>query len=476
MYLTRIKQWKINKNYRAEEKEAFAACIVNAKREQSHVSGLTYNNRPLKVDRILRHNKAQLRKQRTQMSTPSHDDSVSSAADLPSRRRKRSNQSTNVSTATSSASSQQRLPSSLPSPAPVRSLHPPTDGTDTELILHQTKNFVNVVSGIPIQHADPSSPSITFWTDIKSAFYFLKKHSPQLAWPLLNAACHTPISVLISSPFTFLRELFSTLSPVHTKMHSLVRITLLRYLRQFSLIKIGAKHPITIIISQLELDPGTRHVSETSLRYLHSLHEHRQQVEKADSASPSNLNLPSPQPPSPNDLETFDTSRHLTILLRRDHDLASALSLGHTLITTAPTPSHRALAMTEVVHILSDMCDYTAALTLGQQVIDLYRAIQKEDFPDSRASYAMENMAELSHFRGEVREEERWLRCAVRGARKSRGAQDASTVFVEGKLRAVLEGQGRGNEMDEIEEEEVMMRDEEHGDGREEEVGSSAAR
>ena len=56
--------------------------------------------------------------------------------------------------------------------------------------------------------------------------------------------------------------------------------------------------------------------------------------------------------------------------------------------------------MVEVVHILSDMCDYSAALRLCQQVLDLYKILQGERYPDSRASYAMESHGRVVSFQG----------------------------------------------------------------------------
>ena len=46
-------------------------------------------------------------------------------------------------------------------------------------------------------------------------------------------------------------------------------------------------------------------------------------------------------------------------------------------------------------------------------------------------------MAELYHFRGDSKEEERWLSEALMGAEKSRDAGDSSTAFVREKLEKV---------------------------------------
>ena len=447
MYSTRIKQWKINKNYRAQDKEALATRIAQAHREKRPIDNITYHDRPIKVDRILRHFNTQRRKQRI-ISVTSHeeqqifDTSSDSSEDPPGELD--SIRSGEASTAdTSLATTPRRLrrgskkaghTSQASSPAPVKPLEPPIDGAHVELILYQTKNFYDVMTSI---HIDHRMGSTNFWTDVKSAIYYLKKNNETLAWPLLNNACRTPIVQLISVPITFLREIFSTLSPVNIKMHAPVRVTLLRYLRQMCHLRLGQSHPITLILTQLESDTGTRYTSETCLQHLLSLLYGRRHTEEQAEAATPELNLPSPAPPTPNDIAAFQTKRQLTILLRRDHDLPESLTLGQNLISSAPTLEYRAQAMVEVVHILSDMCDYSAAIRICQQVLDLYITLQGERYPDSRASYAMEAMAELYHFRGDGKEEERWLSEALMGAEQSRDAGDSSTAFVRGKLQEV---------------------------------------
>ena len=77
MYSTRIKQWKINKNYRAQDKEALASRIAQAHREKRPVDHITYHNRPVKVDRILRHFNTQRRKQRNAPVTSHLEEHIS---------------------------------------------------------------------------------------------------------------------------------------------------------------------------------------------------------------------------------------------------------------------------------------------------------------------------------------------------------------------------------------------------------------
>src|SRR5882757_6312956 len=55
MYNTRLKQWNICKNYRAEEKELLAARIAQAHLENRSIDNLTFKDRPVKLDRVLRH-------------------------------------------------------------------------------------------------------------------------------------------------------------------------------------------------------------------------------------------------------------------------------------------------------------------------------------------------------------------------------------------------------------------------------------
>ena len=254
MYSTRIKQWKINKNYRAQDKEALASRIAQAHREKRPVDHITYHNRPVKVDRILRHFNTQRRKQRNapvsshleeQISDPSSASSEDPSGELDSIRSGEAS-TANTSLATTprrlqrgNKKASQRTPVPA-SPTPVKPLEPPIDGAHVEVILHQTKNFYDVMTSI---HIDHRMGSINFWTDVKSAIYYLKKNNETLAWPLLNSACRTPIVQLISVPITFLREIFSTLSPVNIKMHAPVRVTLLRYLRQMCHLRLGQEPP-----------------------------------------------------------------------------------------------------------------------------------------------------------------------------------------------------------------------------------------
>ena len=94
--------------------------------------------------------------------------------------------------------------------------------------------------------------------------------------------------------------------------------------------------------------------------------------------------------------------------------------------------------MVEVVHILSDMCDYSAALRLCQQVLDLYQNPCREKIIRTAGRATLWKPWQSCIISGEiVKEEERWLSEALMGAEQSRDAGDSSTAFVRGKLEKV---------------------------------------
>ena len=216
MYNTRIKQWKICKNYRAQDKDALAARILHAHEANKTLSDITLNDRPVKIDRVLRYCRTQLRKQRTQAPASQQpeitaaDDSSTYQEQLPrahhTSEQEISNSSPKMVTPTSLNGRLER--SALTKYSYARPLSTPTDSANIELLLQQTQALYPLIA--PDSIPCSARPLTNFWTDIKSAIYFLKKNTPHLAWPLLNIACRASIKSLISTPVQFLRELFST--------------------------------------------------------------------------------------------------------------------------------------------------------------------------------------------------------------------------------------------------------------------------
>ncbi len=477
--MTRIKQWDLSKNLRAKDKEVLAAEIARAHSGHQPLNQVKFKGRPVKVDRVVRHYKALFRK-RKRAAIARHDkthDPQSRAGDGKQSSIRRGQAAApgqfSMALAKSPASRAAPAGSKQHSLITPRLLRPGHDGTDIELLLYSTSAFYSTLSTVPPSSLELMSKSTSFWVSIKSAIYFLKKHTPRLAWPLLNNACQAPISVLVSEPILLLRELFSTLSPINTKMHSQVRLMLLRYLRQLSYFGLGVQHPLTTILAQLVLDNGTRQVSETGIRYLLSPYEPSDSgsasISVADDSdefqigtssaasdyaetthSQSQINTFSSRHqllPTASHAHYVSTLRALINLHRRDYALSSALTLSDQLIrytTVQLSPSHplTLTGLTEKVHILSDLCDYRPALKIAHHILDIYRSIQGDSFPNSKACYAMEVPAELNHITGDTVEEEKWLRLSLEGAWKVRGG-DASVMFVRGKLEELLDGQGR---------------------------------
>ncbi len=70
MYNTRLKQWGVCKNYKAEEKELLALRITQAHLKNQSLDTITFRDRPVKFDRVLRHCKSRKRQKSGPSSKP----------------------------------------------------------------------------------------------------------------------------------------------------------------------------------------------------------------------------------------------------------------------------------------------------------------------------------------------------------------------------------------------------------------------
>lgn len=108
-----------------------------------------------------------------------------------------------------------------------------------------------------------------FWTELKHGIYLLKVQSPRLAWPAINKACDiAPRALRSADDFSadFLLELFSTLSPVNTRICPRLRTTILQYFGGLARMKLPSTHPVAVICHELQKDTGHhREVSEQAL-------------------------------------------------------------------------------------------------------------------------------------------------------------------------------------------------------------------
>ena len=468
MYNTRLKQWNLRKNYRAEEKELLAAQIVEAHLENRPASDLTFKNRPVKLDRVLRHLRTKKRKAAAMKTSKNRDGSTGgdgSSSDSSTSRihqdescRSKTrwpvtitpdsgNTTSTVLTPPSTVEDieddfemieRDDLVPSLPEPSPT--LSPPRGSLNTELILYQTREYYHhqisraCPGTLSLQH-----PSLTFWKNVKNGIYFLKKQSPHLAWPLLNDACGSALEVFSQTPLLFLSDVFGVLSPVNTKVCPQVRTELLRYLVGMASIKFQSKnHPLVIVLRELCTDTPHGEASETALNLTLTLFA---------------------QILGPDHTATFAVYRSFISLLRRDKRLEQAKQQAECLVETCKQslvlgsafgipqlqrPSigmiELCIALTELVHTYMDLQEHHLAKSTCGSILHHYKIIQGSDFPNNRAAYAMEDMAEICILMGEREEALSWMRSALQASSRLRGAQDASTEHIKDKFWELVKG------------------------------------
>ncbi|KIW13977.1 hypothetical protein PV08_06758 [Exophiala spinifera] len=488
MYNTRLKRWDIWKNYRAEEKEELAGRIAQAHVENRPIDTINFRNKPVKVNRVLRHCRTTARKRRgsttlevskvkkgkgSEASSEDSTDSNRGSTDrdemvrVPrslgvnmTRRTPRSGSSssgfvlltpesgdTSATILTPSASGlsdnevvpyitggQATQEDQVPSPDPP--IFPAKGPINVELILNQTQTYYLAhLESIRSEATDiynVTAASNLFWSNVKSAIYFLKMKTPTLAWPLFNEACGLVGDVLSNSPILFLNSVFAVLSPVNTRICPLARSTLLRHLSNMASIKLTPLHPLAILFREIAQEDEFGFTSETAM--LVTLNLLRQHLGGDHTG-------------------TFTVQRSLISLLRRDQRLVEAKQQSEELVRTTeqalvsqvglaiqakkPTSismTELCIAMTELVHVYIDMKEYAVAKDICDKVIQNYKMIQGPSFPDSRAAYAMEDMAQLSEQLGDNGGATYWLGQAMEASCLLRGESDAATQHVKNKM------------------------------------------
>jgi len=252
----------------------------------------------------------------------------------------------------------------------------------------------------------------TFWSELKNGMYMHKVRSLQLAIPALQRACALAPQVLSKSfgfDLNFVKELFSTLSPVNTMVCPDVRRILLQYLSALARDRLTATHPIAVICHELQQDSHDREVSERALTYMLDA----VQIYGVDGVS-GNV--------------SFDLEKTIVALLRRDKDLEAAARKAQVLCLKALkrlsvcqtagwyTDANRELeqarmAATELSHVRIDQRDgqYDEAIKLSIFVLtgdiqftttdDIGWRPSPVDLPefikDKRSVYTLEDLAKI---------------------------------------------------------------------------------
>ncbi|ETN46893.1 uncharacterized protein HMPREF1541_01082 [Cyphellophora europaea CBS 101466] len=472
MYMGKVKAWDICKHYKAAEKEQLSTVIEDAKRRNLPLDRVTFRGQPVHVDRIEKYLKKKRRllaeDKRSQLqcepdlSLQSQQQSSESASGpdtdtmgTSSRSRTCQSLSTTSNSNASISPPQSRSASGATMSLPedggtlfagrsgvqtVPYSLPPVTPFDAELLLKQIRAYA---THTPHGLGEPPS-CIRFWSSIRSAIYFLKVGSPHLAWPVLNAACANASDLLLADARTlsvpFLRSLLSTLAPANTRFHPEVRAVLLRYLSR-RLATDPSMQPLSVICGHLAHDDSHHEASQRGLNLLLDLAQ-----------SPT-------RPVAYCAHQTLATHLALISLYRRVADLSAAetaakLLIAHCDFAFGPSSLETCDAKVELVYIYTSQERYDEGLTLCQEVLDT-RAQSPEvgEFPDKKACYAMENMAEMYHFRGQEGDVDMcigWLKRALERTWRLRGSVP-TTIHIRDKLWGMLVTLGRVLEAEDLE-------------------------
>lgn len=158
-----------------------------------------------------------------------------------------------------------------------------------------------------------AGPQAPFWGEFKDGIYFLKISCFEKAYPALRIAGDLKSSAFIESPLIFVREVFSTSSPVNTALCPNLRLSLLREFFTLAKRGWGATHPVKILCYELQKDGGFQEVSERALSFMANLLLSTQGIL---------------------DGSTFRTQIALIRMLRRCNDYTKAAAMAQTLLSS----------------------------------------------------------------------------------------------------------------------------------------------
>ncbi|KAF4624455.1 hypothetical protein G7Y89_g13716 [Cudoniella acicularis] len=243
-----------------------------------------------------------------------------------------------------------------------------------------------------------SAAAGVFWRNIKQAIHLLRIASPTRAWSSLNEAFDVAGSALLAADIgSFVREILTTLCPVNTRACFYVRQQIIQSLTGMAQIKLGACHPITVVLQQLLFDSSTRDVSERCLAYM---------VEVATpSKDPSALSA------------GVKAQLSISRLLRKDGEFDSAMRIAqHAHAMAVVAFGHNSVkvcwALRQQEHICIDTENYMKALNICFSIM----AVGEFDFAEVQMS-TKEDIAHIYERLGDMGKRADWLCQAEENAR-----------------------------------------------------------
>ncbi|KAK3370749.1 Clr5 domain-containing protein [Lasiosphaeria ovina] len=416
MYTFRVKKWGIKKNYTADEKDQIALQIADALAKNQELSGLVFNNRPIKHHRIVRHVRS--KEPGAAPCTPqlwAHYQGLKDAAHQVS------GQPTD------------HIGATLPF----------FQTRSAEIILQATHSFVSSIADITScksscnaaagdqsgsVRSGPSNPAVRgFWADLGSALYLLRVGASKLDWENFHAAWRKAPEAAVSDPATLLRRILTIAVPAYLSHLPGLCGIILKFMAELLHIRLGATHPLVQVCTQIQRDGETRRTLDAALRLVRDLFEERL---------------------GPEHSETFKSHLALVVCQRRNLDLAAAEKSAVGLIQRCRTcPSlHSQLTDAVLMHayILKDQRRFGEAIALHHQILSEFHGMGL--VRDGQRIGSRECLAELYRFQGHLAVESWHLAQALKDAERVYGQRAAETQHVRDKLRRSLKERGRLDE------------------------------
>ena len=339
---------------------------------------------------------------------------------------------------TRQASHQIEQPSrSTPSPVPFMRLDPQACQLDVvmESLQSLCRPLLQDMSGDVLHESrsgpKPSDEALQFWHHVKYGIYLLKVSAPVRAWETLHKAYQIPAGFVVAQPLDFVKELFTTLSPANTKIYPQARKLLMKHLGSANL---EVSNPLSVLIEQLSRDVNAE---ESSRRAFHSM------------LGMFTYALGWTHP------KTLELRRAMITVLRRASEYEEAGDMADRLLAESQdefgsgSPQAR-MAATELAHVNVDRGDYGRASKLSMSVVahsDLTHDVVGPRFHDSRAVYAMEDLADIHARMGQMEPSLVWLEKAAHDA-WDLWKNDVATVHIFDKLDPLLRQYGRADDAD----------------------------
>ncbi|KAK0705896.1 Clr5 domain-containing protein [Lasiosphaeria miniovina] len=395
MYTFRVKKWGIKKNYTADEKDEIALQIADALAKNQELSGLVFNNRPIKHHRIVRHVRS-----KEPGATPC-------TPQLWAQYRGRKDAAHQVP-----GQPTDHIGATLPF----------SQTRSAEIILQATHSFVSSIADIT-----SCRPSCNAAAGDQSGSVKSGPSNPALGWENFHVAWQKAPEAAVSDPATLLRRILTIAVPAYLGHLPGLCGLILKFMAELLQIRLGAAHPLVRVCAQIQRDGETRKTLDAALGLVRDLFEERL---------------------GPEHSETFKSHLALVVCQRRNLDLAAAEKSAVGLIQRCRTCPGLHSQLTDAVlmhaYILKDQRRFGEAIALHHQILSEFHGMGL--VRDGQRIGSRECLAELYRFQGHLAVESWHLAEALKDAERVYGQRAAETQHVRDKLRRSLKERGRLDE------------------------------